>query len=523
MVLIGNFSSLFFPISKTNAQISIGFVTVINPFLSTLITAYSPVALAQIGITQQTAQTAVDTVIKKGLEIFLKAALETLRKKLLDYFVDSIIKWVQGVDDKPAFVTNWRKFMGDVVNDAVGSYIETTKYAGLCDTFDFQVRVSLQQPGRPALPTCTLNKIVGNIENFYSDFRSGGWLAFNESLYPQNNPYGAYMMVVEGELYEAITALTEKQQEVNQSTGGFLNTVRCKQYWTEPLTQAQVCLEWESTTPGTVIADKLQQALSVDINHILSATEFTAYLGAIMDAAINRLFRAGKDGLLGILTKEGPENYEDLGTTGPSDISYECDKDIGVCVMEVGGRFASKEECDVDCAKTSGVKYACDETIYACMVSPYGTYDTRESCVEGCKKEEEGSCDSTLEFCDSPVMVRSWDNSGGNGLMVGVAYRSKQDSCTYFCGHYKDLWYGVDAPHGQTYSDSDDNNAITVFCSFAGLPLPPGGICNCNLSMLKVGDSCYGRVPLADCDVKINDGARDIWACKTTHIPFCQP
>jgi hypothetical protein len=274
---------------------------------------------------------------------------------------------------------------------------------------------------------------------------------------------------------------------------------------------------WEGTTPGTTISQRLQKALDVDIDNILSATEFTTYVGAILDAAINRLFRAGKDGLLGILTKDNPE---ELGTEGPTDMNYECDKDIGACVLKVGGEFTSKEECDKECAGTSGIKYACETETFSCMISPYGTYDSKEACDKGCKPSE---CVADIEYCTSPVMVRSWDNSGGNGLMVGVAYKPNQDSCTYFCGHYKDLWFGTDAAHSPTYSDSADNNAITDFCSFAGLTPPADGICNCTLSMLQVGDACFGAVPFTDCGVMINDGGRNIWACKTTNIPFCQP
>ena len=501
-ILVGNFSSLAFVIPKVKAQ-----------GIPVMVTISTVQQMLMEQMTQQASGKFISKVVDQGLKVLLEMA----RKKLLNYFVDSIIKWVQGTDDKPAFVTDWRKFMGDVVDDAVGSYIETTKFAGICDTFDFKVRVSLPQSGRPALPTCTLNKIVGNIENFYSNFKNGGWLAFNETLYSQGNPYGSYIMALEGEVYEVVAAEMEKEQELSQTTGGFLNTKRCAWEFTDSETNEVTCLRWESTTPGVTISDRLQKALDVDIDNILSATEFTTYIGAILDAAINRLFRAGKDGLLGILTKDAPE---ELGTEGPTDMNYECDADVGACVMKVGGKFISEEECNTDCAKTSGVKYACETKTLTCMISPYGTYDSKEACDKGCKPSE---CVADIEYCTSPVMVRSWDNSGGNGLMVGVAYKPNQDSCTYFCGHYKDLWFGTDAAHSPTYSDSADNNAITDFCSFAGLTPPADGICNCTLSMLQVGDACFGAVPFTDCGVMINDGGRNIWACKTTNIPFCQP
>lgn len=365
--------------------------------------------------------------VAAAIEYFLPASGKTiqdtiidtlkgyLKKKLLDYFTDSIIRWIQGEDDKPAFVTNWRKFMGDVVNDAVGSYIETTKFAGLCDTFNFQVRVSLPRPGRPALPTCTLDRIVGNIENFYSDFRSGGWLAYNEMLYPQNNPYGAYMIAIEGAAYEAITAQQEKQQEVDQSKGGFLNTKRCKHYWTEPLTQAQICLEWENTTPGGVIADKLSDALRLDTESILTAKEFEQYAIMILDAVTNRLFRAGADGLLGLTTKSAPEDYKDLGYVANVS-SYTCDTTVGTCIVSSLGTYDSIEECDKNCK----VKYTCDENSYTCVVSPLGEYTREEDCEKGCKEPFDNSDwpYPTCDACKVGVYVRG---RGTPGVSTGGA------------------------------------------------------------------------------------------------------
>ena len=360
-------------------------------------------------ISKQLVHQAGQTFIEKVVVQLQKFILETLRKKLLDYFVDSIVRWIQGVDDKPAFVTNWRKFMGDVVNDAVGSYIETTKFAGLCDTFDFQVRVSLPQAGRPSLPTCTLNQIVNNIESFYGNFGNGSWLAFNETLYPQGNAYGSYIMALEGEVYEVLAAELEKEKETSQSTGGFLNTKRCIEEKIDVDTGEKTCLEWQTTTPGQTVAGRIQQALDVDIENVLSATEFTTYVAAIADAAINRLFKAGTDGLLGILTKEAPEKLGD----GPTNINYECDTDLGACIMKVDGKFISKEECDIDCAEKSGVKWACEENIYACVVSPYGEYASKTACEEKCKPFDNSdwlypSCDA----CKVGVYVRGRGTPG---------------------------------------------------------------------------------------------------------------
>jgi len=339
-----------------------------------MIIGSSPAQMAQ----EQVTHVAAETIIKKVVEKALAILLETLRKKLLDHFVDSIIKWIQGVDEKPMFVTNWRKFLSDVAGEAVGEYIETTKLAFLCQPFNFQIRASLPQPGRPPLPTCTLNRIVANIEDFYEDFRVGGWVAYNEMLYPWNNPYGAYLMAVEGEAYEAAAALAEKQKETEQSQG-FLNIRRCKpaMEFIDPLTGKMECSEYELTTPGGLIAGQVQQALNVDINYILSAKDFEVYAAAILDALINRLFKAGVNGLLGILT---PKAQSDLGTSTPSVSRYSCDINVGVCRENQFGNYTSLIACNEQCERAE--RFSCFEG--ACFLDLRGEYSSLNECEESC-------------------------------------------------------------------------------------------------------------------------------------------
>lgn len=484
--MVGTLSPLFFVAPKVAAQmpgIPVSIMTIAQSM---------NLQLLQQQATQQAAQTFISKVIDQGLKVIL----EMLRKKLLDYFVDSTIRWIQGKDDQPAFVTNWRKFMGDVVNDAMGSYVETTKFAGICDTFDFQIRASLPSvSSRPALPTCTLNQIVGNIENFYNDFNNGGWLAFNESLASQNNPYGAYIMAMEGQAYEVAAAQQEQEKELSQSSSGVKNTKKCAVEQTDSLTGEKRCLLEMTTTPGNMIAQKVQQALNVDIDHILSATEFTAYVSAIADAATNRLLRAGKEGLLGMLTKEAPANYDDLGTTGPSDINYECDKDIGACVIAVGGKYSSKDECDSICAETSGLKYACDSKARICIANPYGEYNSKKDCTNKCLLATE-SCNSEPELCSKTnVYVRGQKCETGSCAVVGPN-NNNPTCCDVFCSHLKDTMYPQEtAMHSLEWSDSADNGIISAVCNYAGVSATSS--CSCSIS--NVGGACFTGIPKSQC------------------------
>jgi len=469
-IMVGTFSPLLLSVPKANAQIPV------------ILEASNPVLFLELEGVEKASGTFISKVIDQGLKVIL----EMLRKKLLDYFVDSTIRWIQGKDDQPAFVTNWRKFMGDVVNDAMGSYVETTKFAGICDTFDFQIRVSLPSvSSRPALPTCTLNQIVGNIENFYNDFNNGGWLAFNESLASQNNPYGAYIMAMKGQAYEVAAAQQEQEKELSQSSSGVKNTKKCAVEQTDSLTGEKRCLLETTTTPGNMIAQKVQQALNVDIDHILSATEFTAYVSAIADAATNRLLRAGKEGLLGMLTKEAPDNYDDLGTTGPSDIGYECDKDIGACVMKVGGKYSSKEDCTDKCLSTG-------ET-----------------------------CNSEPELCSKTnIYVRGQKCDTGTCAVVGPN-NNNPTCCDVFCSHMKDTMYPQEtAKHSLEWDDAADNGIISAVCNYAGVPTASS--CSCSIS--NVGGACFTGLPKAQCGNPLEeypDYNRGLLICKGVP-PYCQ-
>jgi hypothetical protein len=393
----GLFFPFLYPVRKAQAQFAV------------IIAGSSPAQMLQ----EQATQVAAQTVIKKVVEKVLAILLETLRKRLLDSFVDSIVKWIQGADDKPAFITNWSKFLGGVVNEAVGDYIKTTQAAFICQPFQAQVILNLPQPGRPPLPTCTLNQIVDNIENFYEDFRSGGWVAYNEMLYPWNNPYGSYLMALEGEAYEVAKAVSDKSDETQQSQG-FLNTKRCKagKEVYDIQTQEKKCLEWETTTPGGLIAGQVQQVLQVDINYILSSQEFEVYAAAILDALTNRLFRAGVNGLLGILT---PNAQEDLGNESPEGLNFKCDTTEGICTLDPAGTFTDKATCEADCKKKEPAVPTCDNCSGIFVRGRYSYPYNLNPNDKNCSGDVCGKCSSVpanagpcAAFCQNLVSSELW-------------------------------------------------------------------------------------------------------------------
>jgi len=138
--------------------------------------------------TYETNPVVVGSVAKETAQTLLEWAMrfvrENLRKRLLDMMVDQIIQWIQG-GGKPQFVTDWQGFLGDAANIAAGDFLQEIGAGFLCDPFNLQVQIALYPvPKFTDQITCTLDQVVDNIENFYDDFRNGGWIAGNARTLP---------------------------------------------------------------------------------------------------------------------------------------------------------------------------------------------------------------------------------------------------------------------------------------------------------------------------------------------------
>ncbi len=234
---------------------------------------------------------------------------ETLRKRLLDMVVDQIITWIQGGGD-PKFVTDWRSFLDDAVNIAVGDFVQEIGLGFLCSAFNFQVIATLQTTRFSQNITCTLDQIVRNIEDFQNDFRNGGWVAYTETLKLKNNYFGA-VVLARDEAEKRAQKAREAAQNEALSGGGFLGTRNCQEAPTTTFPgpdldgdgrAGDIPLTCIITTPAGTIGALAGQAVGVDIPYLLSAEELEAYVAAIADALINRLIREG----VGLLQVSAP-------------------------------------------------------------------------------------------------------------------------------------------------------------------------------------------------------------------------
>ncbi|MFH1393148.1 MAG: hypothetical protein ABIG73_02105 [Patescibacteria group bacterium] len=249
-------------------------------------------------------------VVQVFFEFAKEVAVETLKKQLLDMMVDQIVTWIQGGGD-PKFITDFPAFFRDAVDQAGGKFIQQIGLSQLCSPFKPLLGLGfIPIPTFTTRTSCTLSKIGVNIDTFLKDFKQGNWMAWQEMvLRPQNNIYGAYVLA--WDQYEIEKSAASKAAAAEAQAGkGFLSVKRCLQNNAENLRDCiqdcsvqdadcesfckkDSCTKWETITPGAVVGDLASKAVGSDIDWIVNAKDLAAYVSAITNAILNRMFAEG--------------------------------------------------------------------------------------------------------------------------------------------------------------------------------------------------------------------------------------
>ncbi len=259
-----------------------------------------PAVLAAI-ILQTAKQTAMDIV--KWFKTF---ALQVVRNMLVHRIIQQTITWIQG-GGKPQFVTNWKKFLLNVGNDAAGMALQAANPA-LCQSFGPLIRLNFQPvnlpPEQPV--TCTLDRVVSNIREFYNSFSDGSWLAYGAVMRPQNNYFGA-VIETSDMLARAQAEAEEASRNEAQSGKGYLGAQSCsnwknygsyancmketddKYFCSKISPQFKYCLEGSITTPPATIGDITARVLPASLDNVISAQDIAGLINALAQSALSKL------------------------------------------------------------------------------------------------------------------------------------------------------------------------------------------------------------------------------------------
>jgi len=298
--------------------------------------AIQPVLLVNPDLIVSINATAVNTGITAGatsatiaeisFEWAFKLLAETLKRQLLNMIVDQIVTYIQG-GGEPKFITDWPGFFRDAVDQAGGKFLQQIGLSQLCSPFKPLLSAAfIPIPTFAERTSCTLNQVGVNIDVFLKDFRQGNWIAWQEMvLRPQNNVYGAYVMA--WDQYEIEKSAAAKAAESEAQAGkGFLSVRKCLESVTDPGDGSVTCTKSIIVTPGSVVGDLAAKAVGSDIDYIVNAQDFEAYVSAIANAILNRIFAEG----IGLLhTALSSEGEGEGGGGGGSSAHVQCAQLLG--------------------------------------------------------------------------------------------------------------------------------------------------------------------------------------------------
>jgi len=319
----------------------------------------------------------------------VKILLSIAAKTFMNHLVYSTVDWISGrTTGQPRFVTNWRDFFGEVADEAFGRFIENSPFSELCEPFRFQVRVQTRLPGYPPFPTCTLTRVVNNLEYFYSDFSNGGWLAFEESFYPWNTADGAWLMAQEALEYE----LAQAQMEAEKKTQtGYLPGEGCFYKVINYITGQEECWDSKITIPSQTVSDLSSKAVTAQIDkaeiYFLTLADLSNYATMIGQALISRLIKSAKEELIGgKWYGKGLLELPKEGDKGPSiKLRYSCKNydGMGSCEYDPNGSYTSLESCQAACSKNQ-YRWGCNTETGICEYQASGPYADFTSCSNAC-------------------------------------------------------------------------------------------------------------------------------------------
>jgi len=295
----------------------------------------------------------------------LKTTTESIKRTLLYQLSTQIMDWIQ-TGEKPQFIQKPGKFLEDTGRLAVDRFISRVA-PRLCEPYRLYVPIYIPSVQREANPfyeqvTCTLDQMGQNLESFYQDFKSGGWVTYNEVLKPQNNFLGEYIAVSDEALRQRQAAIDEAKQAQDR---GFTSQKECtlwKKYESTPGEEASgdiqyvggvgmfslvygqggtvgstqdgsppeiglqkdpqnrpiekgtrfwasnnnyfwECMADKITSPATIAAGLSERASQTELDYLANTSDIENFLATIEDAIINKLVKSGVKAFRNILPK----------------------------------------------------------------------------------------------------------------------------------------------------------------------------------------------------------------------------
>ncbi|HEY4506430.1 MAG TPA: hypothetical protein VJJ24_03225 [Candidatus Paceibacterota bacterium] len=264
-------------------------------------------------------------------EFILDVLFYLLNNVIIERITADVVTWINsGFEGKPAFVQDQKALYQELEGTVIGSFLNEFDLGYLCSPFadklkrSFQIQLALQKSGGRngreaqfrAGSQCTLDRVASTLgttyEEFSNDFSRGGWDMFLHIAQPQNNEYGAYLI-----LRDELSARTQEEKDRTAQKldwgRGFLSWTKKGECISGISTVSEdgnsgtdTCTEYapdQIMTPGSVIESQLNNTLGSGQRRIEMADEINEVIGALLSQLVNQVL--GPNGLFGSSQSSG--------------------------------------------------------------------------------------------------------------------------------------------------------------------------------------------------------------------------
>ncbi|QQG44872.1 MAG: hypothetical protein HYW89_02560 [Candidatus Sungiibacteriota bacterium] len=210
-----------------------------------------------------------------------------------------VLAWIQG--GNVGFVSILEQEFQHAADIAGGDFLQKISPIDLCGNISAYLRITLRVPGLRQRLFCTVTDIAKNLNNFYRDFKQGGWKSFIQVVVePQNNPYGAFLIALDAKIGAERNA-RETLLAKYIAGRGFTGVQKTVKYGCEVTgvkegrrTASEVTCgnAQKITLPGDQVAQQLGFVLTNDYRKALLADEINEAIVTITNALITKVISA---------------------------------------------------------------------------------------------------------------------------------------------------------------------------------------------------------------------------------------
>lgn len=300
----------------------------------------------------------------------------SIANRVIERMAASTVKWINsGFQGSPAYVTDPDSYFTNIADKVAGEYIYSNPNLNfLCGDMSAKIKLALTRNYTSYNDDyrwrCSLTDVISNVDNFMGDFSQGGWDGFFElTQKTQNNPLGAYLQA-ENEMYLQIATRQGVTQTELAEGSGFLTYKKCKagtektvdtnglgscdQAYNSCISSATTeeeqsrcsatasscnrvqdsiavgdCADSdkETLTPGSVIGDKLNEALGSGTKKLEVADEINEIVSSLLNQLVTQVVGGGTGGLRGLSepsTTNNNQTFTQTLTNNTQTVGYFC-------------------------------------------------------------------------------------------------------------------------------------------------------------------------------------------------------